>query len=192
MAQETDYFPTLFADLPAMDSEAAMKALGEAADAHPQDPRPLLLLAGRFAETENLDYAEAAYSGALLRAPDFAIARFQLGLLQYCTGRALTALTTWGPLVALGEDHYFWCFVEGFRALTSDRFGQAIACLERGLLRNQENQPLNADMARMIDRIRQAMPEQGAAEGSEPDSGGRPDDGQPSHFLLSAYRKTNE
>ena len=44
----------------------------------PQDARALLLQAGAYAQAQDYDRAEATYIAALQRAPDLAIARFQL------------------------------------------------------------------------------------------------------------------
>jgi tetratricopeptide (TPR) repeat protein len=176
-----DYMIALLRGLGPADLPTAVGLLQAAALEHPQDPRPFLLLAGQMASAGHYDQAEAAYMGALERDPDFAIARFQLGLLQFTGGRPTVALLTWAPLDRLPETHPLRCFKVGLATLAEDRFEEAIAQIQQGMALNTDNAPLNEDMARLIERIRQA-----AAQAPTPGDG----DAGP-HFLMGAYKTVN-
>lgn len=118
----------------------------------PQDPR-LHFLRGSLLVTESrLIEAHASLSRAVEIAPDFAIARFQLGLFQLTSGEAPAALETFGRLDGLPDGHYLRNFVDGLRCLIRDDFQGAIENLRKGILLNHENPPLNNDMQMVIDR----------------------------------------
>lgn len=161
--------------------EATIQLLLDAADAHPADARPLLLLAAEFMEQGEVDRAEAAYSGALLRAPGFSIARFQLGLLQFSSGRPVMAMVTWGPLDQLDERDPLRLFKQGFERLAQDDFEDAGRLLREGIAVNSANLPLNRDMEMVLERM--ALQRQAIADESD-----RPAEPAESHFLVSAYQ----
>jgi tetratricopeptide (TPR) repeat protein len=133
-------------------------------DAYPEDPRLQFLrgsmLAGRGRPIE----AHAALTRAVQLAPDFALARFQLGFFELTSGEAARALTTWEPLQELPADHYLARFVAGLRHLVHDRFGETIAALEAGIAVNDENLPLNRDMQLIIDECRSLARDAPSAE----------------------------
>lgn len=87
-------------------------------------------------------------------APDFAIARFQLGFFQLTSGEAADALSTWGPIALLPDGHYLRFFVGGLTHLIRDEFDETIARLEEGIAVNAENPALNGDMQLIIDQVR--------------------------------------
>ena len=87
-------------------------------------------------------------------APDFAIARFQLGFFQLTSGEAADALSTWGPIALLPDGHYLRYFVGGLTHLIRDEFDETIARLEEGIAANVENPALNGDMQLIIDQVR--------------------------------------
>jgi tetratricopeptide (TPR) repeat protein len=117
-----------------------------------------LLQAGRLIEGHN------SLKRAVALAPDFAIARFQLGLFQLTSGETANALETWGRLDGLPNGHYLRKFVDGLRCLIRDDFKGVIASLQEGIRLNVENLPLNNDM-RMI--IQQCEPLLAAASGDD-------------------------
>jgi tetratricopeptide (TPR) repeat protein len=127
-------------------------------EAYPEDPRLQFLrgsmLAGRGRPIE----AHAALSRAVQLAPDFALARFQLGFFELTSGEAVRALATWEPLIELPADHYLALFVTGLRHLVHDRFGETITALEAGIAANDENLPLNRDMQLIIDQCSELAP----------------------------------
>lgn len=164
----------------------ARELLERAAEAHPADPRPLLLLAAEHMHEGRVDAAEALYIAALQRAPDFAIARFQLGLLQFTSGRPAAAQATWSLLERLDEKDPLRLFKTGLELLGQDRFDEARRWLREGIAHNASNPPLNRDMQMVLDRMDQvglgtpdaAHPGPANGEAAEPES----------HVLVSAYR----
>ena len=60
----------------------------------------------------------------------------------------------WGPLQVLPDSNYLRMFVGGLCHLIRDEFTEAMRWLERGILRNEENLPMNRDMQLIIDEIR--------------------------------------
>lgn len=106
----------------------------------------VLASAGRYIE------AHQSLKRAVALAPDFAIARFQLGFFQLTSGETSEALDTWGRLDALPDGHYLRRFVDGLRCLVRDDFSGAIENLREGIALNMENPPLNRDMQLIIDR----------------------------------------
>ena len=91
-------------------------------------------------------------SRAVELAPDFHIARFQLGFFQLTSGESNSALKTWAPLDALPDDHYLKLFSAGLRNLTRDEFAECVELLYFGIKNNIENLPLNNDMKLIIER----------------------------------------
>lgn len=120
---------------------------------YPQDPRLHFLRGSLLAGIGRPIEALAALKKAVDLAPDFTIARFQLGFFQLTSGEAGDALSTWGPLALLPDGHYLRSFVAGLTYLIRDEFPQAVEQLKRGISANDENLPLNRDMQLIIDRI---------------------------------------
>ncbi len=182
MSTATDYIHELLQQLQhEREPHLAIQLLANAADAHPTDARPLLLLAAEFAEHRDFDRAEAAYVAALQRSPEFDIARFQLGLLQFTSGRPAVAMMTWGPLDALDEQNPIFEFKRCFEHLALNDLESARNSLQKGIAANTSNAPLNRDMQVVLDRI---IREQQGAHESETSAPATAD----SHFLVSAYK----
>lgn len=139
------------------DKPAGRSALEALLGAYPTDPR-LYFLKGSWLAAQG-DYAAArlAMRQAVDLAPDYAIARFQLGLLELSSNKALAAQETWGPLHVLPRGHPLRSFVTGFEHLIRDEYAEAIAYLEEGIARNHDNAPLNADMQLVISKITELM-----------------------------------
>lgn len=118
----------------------------------PQDPRlhflrgSVLIGLGRHIE------AHGALSQAVALAPDYDIARFQLGFFELTSGEAGNALQTWKALDRLPETDPLPKFVHGLTALIHDDFEACIQLLREGIALNAENEPLNRDMELVIDR----------------------------------------
>ncbi|WP_448661545.1 hypothetical protein ACG3SL_12855 [Sphingomonas sp. CJ20] len=120
-------------------------------EAYPGDARLHFLLGSMLAGSGRPIEAHAALSRAVELAPDFALARFQLGFFELTSGEAARAITTWEPLDRLPGDHYLAHFVRGLRHLIQDHFGEAIRELTQGIAVNDDNLPLNRDMQLLID-----------------------------------------
>jgi tetratricopeptide (TPR) repeat protein len=87
-------------------------------------------------------------------APDYWIARYQLGFLLLTNGEPHAAQEAWGPLHGIPRDHYLRIFVTGFIHMIHDRFGEAIEDFQQGMLQNSENLPMNADIQLIVDELR--------------------------------------
>lgn len=118
----------------------------------PEDPRLHFLRGSNLIGKGRLIEAHHSLSRAVTIAPDFAIARFQLGFFQLTSGEAENALETWGRLDRLPDGHYLRKFVDGLRCLIRDDFQGAIDTLRAGILLNEETPPLSRDMQLIIDR----------------------------------------
>jgi tetratricopeptide (TPR) repeat protein len=183
MNTTTDYLPELMLQLrEAADPQAAIQLLANAADTHPADARPLVLLAAELMECGHVDRAEAAYSAALLRAPEFWIARFQLGLLQFTSARPAMALVTWAPLDSLEPGDPLRIFKNSLELLAKGDLAQSQTLMREGIAANTVNQPLNRDMQMLLEQIstdqglKHVKKSAGATETTD------------SHFLVSAYK----
>lgn len=162
-------------------SEDAVALFAQAAAMAPASGVPHFLMGSEHASRGEIAAAELAFANAVLLAPEFALARYQLGLLQFSSQRAPLALLTWQPLLSLPEDQALPHFVRGFAALAQDEFDAALVHYRSGLACNEANQPLCADIARMVAAVEKlAQRQQSAPE--EPEA-------QPGHVLLSAYAR---
>jgi tetratricopeptide (TPR) repeat protein len=132
-------------------------------DAYPEDARLHFLRGSLLAGSGRPIEAHASLSRAVALAPDFALARFQLGFFELTSGEAARALATWEPLDALPPDRYLAHFVTGLRHLIADQFGATIVALEAGIVLNDENPPLNRDMQLIIDECSALADRQPAA-----------------------------
>lgn len=130
----------------------------------PADPRLHFLRGSLLAGIGRPIEALSSLKAAVDLAPDFAIARFQLGFFQLTSGEAANALSTWGPIALLPDGHYLRHFVGGLTYLIRDEFAPAIEQLRAGIAANAENPPLNRDMQLIVDRIGEL---DGAAPGDE-------------------------
>jgi Flp pilus assembly protein TadD len=136
----------------------AIECFEHASAARPTASLPQSLLGAEFAAQGEIAKAEAAFANATRLAPEFPMARFQLGLLQFSSGRAALALLTWQPLLQLPATAPLPHFVQGFAALASDQFQAAQQHFKEGLPLNTSNPPLSKDIAMIIERIRAIAP----------------------------------
>lgn len=162
--------------------EQAVSHLKQAHQLEPKNGKILYLLAAEHAEIGLYDRAVQEMDDALKLEPNMPAARFQLGLLHITSGRLDQARAIWQQLDALGSDHYFVLFRDGLLALAQDEWNTAAAKLEQGIRANTENTPLNGDMQRMLDNVRQQQGQTAAADD------GKEDNVITHHAFLSAYR----
>lgn len=163
-------------------TEEAVALFTQASQETPGSGIPHFLIGSEHAAAGNVEAAEQAFARAVLLAPDFGLARYQLGLLQFSTARAAMALVTWQPLLALPPADPLVHFVRGFEALASDGFADALHHYREGLACHDINQGLAADIQRLVEAVERLPggPQEAApAEEVEP----------PSHVLLAAYAK---
>ncbi|MNU40175.1 hypothetical protein D3C71_288820 [compost metagenome] len=164
------------------DAERALDILRQANEDRPDSGQTLALLAAQYMQMGAPDAAESAFVGALLRDPAMSTARFQLGLLQYTSGRPQTAFQTWSPLETLGETHYLVLFKRAFAALAIDAFEDARLLLDKGIAANQENAPLSHDMRMLASQI-------DAFRANTPNTPSAPQDEAATQFVLASYKQ---
>ncbi len=123
--------------------------------AEPANAELRYLYGAELAHRQEYDRAAIEFGTALLLAPHLHYARFQLGLLQLTMAKPDAALATWSALDGLsGEFASLALFKRGLEALIHDRFAECLDYLDRGIQSNTHNEPLNADMALIIQRVR--------------------------------------
>lgn len=179
----------LLVSLQTLDYEQSVLKLTQLADLHDSDARVLLLLAGEHAQAGKMDLAEASFLSALQRAPDYAIARFQLGLLQFTSARPAVASVTWAPLDDLPENDPLRLFKTGFEYLALNKTAEATHAIELGMRENKSNAALNADMQKILTAIEglSLLGDASTPAPSQPADITAPDE-TTEHFLVSAYR----
>jgi len=168
------------------DSLQAIDCFQRASVVSPDSGLPQFLLGSEFASMGDLDKAEAAFANAVRLAPNFPLARYQLGLLQFSSGRAALGLLTWQPLLELSDTDPLPHFVNGFAALAQDQFDEALAHYEQGLQHNTQNPALSGDIEKVIAGIRSLQASQGDDAPADPSV----DDASTSHVLLANYRQS--
>jgi Flp pilus assembly protein TadD len=131
-----------------------LRELEQALAAHPSDARLHFLKGSWLAGQEDYAAARPSMRYAIELAPNYSVARFQLGLLELTSGEAIAAQETWGPLHGLPQGNYLRLFVMGLCHLIRDEFADAVRCLEEGVSLNRENEPVNHDMRMVADEIR--------------------------------------
>ena len=137
---------------------------------YPEDPRLHFMKGSVLAGKHRPIEAHAALSKAVDLAPDFALARYQLGFFELTSGEADNALSTWGPLLMLPADNYLRVFVEGLTHLIRDEFDDAIVMMRKGIGLNQDNMPMNHDITLLITECERLRANKGLASGEEGDA----------------------
>lgn len=165
----------------ANDTRHAIELFEQASLLAPGSGIPHFLIGSEHAAAGDMAAAEAAFANAVLLSPEFALARYQLGLLQFTGGRAAVALVTWEPLFALAANESLGHFVRGFGALAQDRFIDCLEHLRSGLACAQVNPGVGADIGQVVAAVqRLAQVQGGAAEGT-------PQAAADTHVLLAGY-----
>lgn len=170
----------------ANNSHQAIDCFQRASASDPTSGLPQFLLGSEYAALGDMAQAEAAFANAARLAPDFPLARYQLGLLQFSSGRAALGLLTWQPLLELPDTDPLPHFVNGFAALAQDQFDEALAHYEQGLQRNTENPALSGDIEKVIAGIRSLQASQRDDVSADPSA----DEASASHVLLANYRQS--
>jgi tetratricopeptide (TPR) repeat protein len=158
-------------------SEAALALFARASAVNPASGIPHFLIGSEQASAGDFPAAELAFASAVLLAPDFPLARYQLGLLQFSSRRAPVALLTWQPLFGLPEQDALLHFVRGFAALAQDAFDEALAHYRRGLDCPGANPAVCADILQLVEAIDRLR------------SPSQPEPMADQHILLSAYAR---
>lgn len=158
--------------------EAALDLFTRASALRPASGIPHFLIGSEHAAAGNQAAAETAFANAVLLAPGFELARYQLGLLQFSGGRAAVALVTWQPLFGLGPQASLGRFVRGFAALAQDGLQEALALFESGLACDDLNVAVASDVRQVTSGLRSLL--SSAEDGTPPAEG---------HVLLAAYAR---
>ena len=166
------------------DIGGALGAWQRAASAEPRSALPHFLMGAELAQARRLAEAEAAFANAVVLAPDLETARYQLGLLQFSSGRAAVAFVTWEPLFRACEGSAIHRFVQGFAALAADDFENALSHFAAGTSLNASNPPMNADIARVVLAIRHVL-----ASNASLAVAATSQDVDHAHVLLAGYRQ---
>ena len=177
MSANEDYFPNFLISTRSIPQELMEEALISKMEEYPSDPRLLLMLGAEYAQGGRIDEAEAAYIYALNRSPNFTIARFQLGLLQYSQQRIYSAFATWELLNELPAEDPLRIFKNALEALAKNEREVALQLFENGIRKNETNPPLNEDMQQFILRIKDLN--ESETEDAQDTS---------SRFFMSAYK----
>jgi tetratricopeptide (TPR) repeat protein len=172
------------------DSERAIDLWTQAATLSPSPGILHFLIGSEWAATGRFDHAEAEFANAVLLDSSLLVARYQLGLIQFSSGRAAVALLTWEAL--LQEDtskqdaKALAAFVRGHAALAQDDFAQALEQYQLGLDCSVSNPALAGDVRKMMSRIAELGKASSAPAQAATDA---PDDSEQeaSHVLLSNY-----
>ena len=155
------------------DDDGGLAVLAKLLLSWPLDPRLHFLQGSVLAGLQRYDEGRRAMARAVEIAPDFALARFQLGFLDLTSGRALDAVGVWGPLSNLSEDEPLRILAEGLTNLAIDNFSEARRLLQNGMALNTENPLINADMQLILDEI-EGMADKPAAASQSGGSGDSP------------------
>jgi tetratricopeptide (TPR) repeat protein len=161
----------------ANDSRQALNLFEQASLLAPGSGIPHFLIGSEHAAAGDMAAAEAAFANAVLLSPEFALARYQLGLLQFTSSRAAVALVTWEPLFALAASESLGHFVRGFAALAQDRFGDCLDHFRGGLACVQVNPAVGADIRQVMEAVQRLSQVRG----------GGPRDPADTHVLLAGY-----
>lgn len=162
------------------DEALGMNHLDGLLDEFPDDPRLVFLKGSLLAGQQEYAAARTHMRRAVDLAPEFHVARFQLGFLLLTSGEAFAAQEAWGPLHGLPRSHYLRMFVDGLCHLIRDEFGDTIRVLEEGIAANGENAAMNRDMQLIIGEVRTKL--------ASPDAGG----GAVSSLLQQAALKATQ
>ena len=165
------------------DAAQAIDCFRQASAIAPAAGLPQFLLGAEFATIGEMAQAEAAFANAARLAPGFPMARYQLGLLQFSSGRAAMALLTWEPLLLLPGTDPLPHFVNGFAALAQDAFDEALGHFQQGLALNVDNDALSQDIEKVMAGIRSLAP------GPHDRAGGQSTSESEAHVLLANYQQ---
>jgi tetratricopeptide (TPR) repeat protein len=174
------------------DSDTALSLFQQASQAEPGSPLPHFLMGAELAQLGRMTEAEAAYARAVILAPDFSIARFELGVLQFVTARPAIALVTWEALLALPDTDPLKLFVRGYTELMQDAFDDALTYFEQGIVANTTNPALNGNIQLLIAEIHRTRGTQGpnATAAAAAEKIADQEELSDNHFLLSNYNQS--
>lgn len=157
-------------------THAALDLFARASEVLPSSGIPHFLIGSEHAAAGDMEAAEAALANAVLLSPEFTLARYQLGLLQFSTARAASALVTWEPLLGGAATDSLASFVRGFAALAQQAFDEALQHFQEGLACADVNPAVAGDIRQVMHAVQALNDPQQPAE-----------DAGTGHVLLAAY-----
>ncbi len=116
------------------------------------------LLAAQHAQMGLMDRAESGFRAVVAQAPDFPMARFQLGQLLLTKGSNVEAKRLFAPLAELPAGDALGAFARALSAAADDDAGEMIHQLQEGLACPQPVPALAMDMQRLLGRLNGAEP----------------------------------
>jgi Tfp pilus assembly protein PilF len=111
------------------------------------------LLAAEHAQLGMMDRAEEGFRKTVELAPDFPMARFQLGQLHLTKSDAASAKTVLAPLANLPAGQALSGYAKGLIAAANEDIGEAITQIQAGLACDQDIPALASDMRRVLDNL---------------------------------------
>lgn len=152
------------------------------------------MFASSLASAGESQQAEEEFAKSVLLAPDFPLARYQLGFLQFILGRIALAQLTWQPLLSPKEEtpesNTLMRFVQGFSALANDDLDKALAFFETGLSYRFENQALLDDVRKIMERVRGTVSDTSRNLGPLHDTPAPAIEPSDTHVLLNGYLRS--
>jgi hypothetical protein len=148
--------------------EAGLAQISRLLLGYPEDPRLHFLQGSVLAGLQRYAEGRLAMQQAITIAPDYTLARFQLGFLELTSGLPNDAATTWQPLSELPESSAFHMFAAGLNCLIRDDFAECDRLLRMGMANNSEHPLINGDMQLILDEIAgqiSGAPQSDVAEG---------------------------
>lgn len=139
------------------------------------------LLAAQHAQLGMMDRAEAGFRAVVQQAPEFPIARFQLGQLLLVKGSPDEARQVFAPLTS--DRQALGAYARALSAAAQEDLPTALAELEAGLALPQEIPALELDMRRLHDQLQVAATQ--APARAEPSPGAT----APSALFLTGYSR---
>lgn len=160
--------------------QQALRLLMRATEVAPGWALPHFLLGSELAAQGQMPAAEAALAQAVLIDPAMHLARYQLGLLQFSSGRATAALVTWQPLSLQEGLQGLPAFVRGFAAMAHDAFDEAHGHFCAGLEDPEVNAAVAGDIRKVLTELDTL---------SQPRQAAQPELNPTGHVLVAAYDK---
>lgn len=142
------------------DYDSAIRYLVEVLQREPYHETLYYFLAIQYAELTLYERAIGGMKKAVELKPDFDIADFQLGLLYLQTNQAEHARPVFERIPSYSLDTALVEYSHGYTALLNEQPDEAIQYFERGLLHGELNQPLQKDMQRVVEQLKQGIAEQ--------------------------------
>lgn len=148
--------------------ELALQRLDVVLPSYAHDARLHFLRGSLLASRRSYAEAREAMGTAVALAPEYGVARFQLGLLRLTSGDADGARAALLPLTTPGEG-YLRRFASALILLIEDRLPESVSMLDAGVEENLTLLPMNADMRLLRDEIARHLRE-AASEAPPPSS----------------------